>query len=163
MNRKREFSDTNFEIGKPCQHFDWNLQGESEAFSQNVGKVFRSQSWYQRSIQSKRRQGFPTSKLVSENSLFQSTHKPLHSYPTPRWHIWVAQSRRGWRQAGGWWQPSSRGMVHSSQTGWTGTDSAGLKCKLASFPGPSHSHAVIGTSKSHGISFLISSQYIFPS
>jgi len=44
MNGKRDFSDTNFEIGKPCQRFDWNLQGESEAFSWNVGKVFRSQS-----------------------------------------------------------------------------------------------------------------------
>ena len=40
MNGKREFSDTNFEIGILCQHFDWMLQGESNwAFSRNVGKV----------------------------------------------------------------------------------------------------------------------------
>jgi len=28
--RKREFSDTDCEIGKPCRHFDIILQGESE-------------------------------------------------------------------------------------------------------------------------------------
>jgi len=47
---KREFSDTNFEIGKPWRHFDWTLQSstgwkvKTEAFSRNVSKVFRSQS-----------------------------------------------------------------------------------------------------------------------
>ena len=34
VERKREFSDTNFEIRKPCWHFDWMLQfhrGETSA------------------------------------------------------------------------------------------------------------------------------------
>ena len=49
---KRELSDINFEIRKPCQRFNWMLQSSSgrktDTFSQNVGKVFWSQSWYQR-------------------------------------------------------------------------------------------------------------------
>jgi len=36
MKRKREISDTSFEIGKPCQHFDWMLQSSS---GWKVGKV----------------------------------------------------------------------------------------------------------------------------
>ena len=51
---ERKFSDTNFEIGKPCWHFDWMLQSSSgqktKAFSQNVCTVFWSQSWYQRTL-----------------------------------------------------------------------------------------------------------------
>ena len=60
---RREFSDTNFEIGKPCRNCDWMLQSSSG----------------QKSIQSKRRQGFLISKLVSENSLFRLCRSQLRS------------------------------------------------------------------------------------
>jgi len=41
---EKEFSDTNFETRK-C--FDWMLQSSS---GWNIGKVFQSQSWYQRTL-----------------------------------------------------------------------------------------------------------------
>jgi len=40
---RREFSDTNFEIGKLCQRFDLMLQSssgqKSEAFNRNISKI----------------------------------------------------------------------------------------------------------------------------
>ena len=44
---EKEFSDTNFETRKSCQCFDWMLQSSS---GWNIGKVFQSQSWYQRTL-----------------------------------------------------------------------------------------------------------------
>jgi len=52
---------------KPCWCFDWMLQSsfaliKTEAFCWNVGKAFRSQSWYQRTAFSLMVKGMTTTR-----------------------------------------------------------------------------------------------------
>ena len=64
--KKRELLDTNFEIRKPCRHFDWMFLSSSFALMKTY-------------IQSKHWQGLLISRLVSENSLFCSCRSQLTS------------------------------------------------------------------------------------
>ena len=61
--QEREFFDTNFETGKPCQRFNWMLQC-------SLGL------WWRLAFS---QQGFPISKLVSEKSLFHLCRSQLRS------------------------------------------------------------------------------------
>ena len=83
----RESLCTNFEIRKPCSDEDW-------------------------SIQSKRRQGFPISKLVSENSpfrlldtimarsrLYYCPSHPIYCTDHQNFHAWLVCCCLGWM----WW------------------------------------------------------------
>ena len=43
---KREFSDTNYESGKPCQHFDWMLQTWSANWEATTSTISRPKTHF---------------------------------------------------------------------------------------------------------------------
>ena len=84
INKKREFSDTNFEVGKPCRRFDWMLLWYQLWDRKTLPTFWLNASLSPWRFQSKCWQGFPISKLVSENSLFlfmyQKKKHTIHLY-----------------------------------------------------------------------------------
>ena len=93
MYRKRDFSDTNFKIGKPCWLFKWILRSSPWARLKNSVEKF--QSWYQRTLFSVlcrsqlRSNQFEFICTLNVNELIQAwLLVPRSSYIHYWWQLW---------------------------------------------------------------------------
>ena len=113
LDWKREFFDTNFEIGKPCWHFDWMLQ------------FLSGQKYW--SIQLKHRQGFPISKLRTLFSVYAGANG--HMVKKQEMEMETEMETENWNR-------NSCMVVSNHWTGLTQTTSFGVGQKLNIFIQP---------------------------